>query len=91
MSDTELKASVDSWLSRKTEEEIKSALIHVVSGEYESENAKLRAERDQWRACAEKLNHAMASWKHRCDEIDAGYPSAVDAALAEFNRLKGTP
>lgn len=47
-----------------------------------------RDDRDKWKASAEDLAQIMAAWKNRCDEIDAGYPKAVDEAIAKFNRIK---
>ena len=60
--------------------------------ELERELAQLRAERGRWRVCAAKLADTLLDWKNICDEIDAGYPSAVDQSLTAYDKAKkGTP
>ena len=57
------------------------------SGYVEVEFAqKLERERDQWRECAERLYAALVAESPR--DAHNRYP-ATNAALAEFDRLKG--
>ncbi len=49
---------------------------------------RMRIERDQWRACAERLAASLSEWGQVSLEIETAQRKAI--ALAGFERLKGS-